>query len=257
MAVREIVKIDEEKCNGCGLCVPNCAEGAIQVINGKANLVSEIYCDGLGACLGHCPQGAITIEKRSAKEFDEQATNEHLKKLGNAAPMQSTHSAAQAHHAPAAPHSQFHGCPGAMARELTPAAKGGTSASAPRISSELAQWPVQLALVNPSAPFFKNADLLIAADCAPFAYANFHSDLLKGKVLAIGCPKLDDTSAYVEKLADLFKNGSIKSVTIAHMEVPCCFGLEGVVETAVRESGKKIPVKNVILSLQGERMDAD
>jgi len=215
MAKRKIIKIDEEKCNGCGKCVPNCAEGALQIIDGKAKLVSEIFCDGLGACLGHCPQDAITIEEREAEAFDEEKTKEHLVK-----------------------EKHTHACPSSKAMEL-----GG--------SSQLGNWPVQIMLVPENAPYFDGADLLIAADCVAFAHADFH-DLLKGKVLLIGCPKLDDAKFYVEKLTSIFKENNIKSITTAHMEVPCCFGLISIIKEALEASGKNIDHKEITIGIKGD-----
>lgn len=202
MAKRKIIKIDAEKCNGCGLCIPNCHEGAIQIIDNKARLVSDSFCDGLGACIGHCPQGAIAIEERDAEQFDERK---------------------------------------AMA------------SSASRAESQLRQWPVQLMLVAPFAPFLNNAHLLIAADCVPFAYADFHEDLLKGKVLLVGCPKLDDTRVYEEKISQMLEHNTILSITYAHMEVPCCFGLVGIIQQAISRSGKKIPFGDIAIGIKGEK----
>ncbi len=241
MIVREIVKIDEEKCNGCGLCTPACAEGALQLINGKAKLVNDKYCDGLGACLGECPQGAITIEKRKADEFDEAAVQIYLKKEGLTSP---------AHHA----HS-IQPCPSTriMHFERNLVKKESIDISSKR-KSMLSQWPVQLTLLPPSAPFFENADLLIAADCVPFAYANFHSDLLKDRTLVIGCPKLDDTEFYKEKLTQIFKRNNIKNITVVNMEVPCCFGLHHLVKQALDSSGKNIPLKQEIIGIKGDKI---
>ncbi len=240
--VRKIVKIDEEKCDGCGLCIPQCKEGAIQIVDGKARLVSEIYCDGLGACLGHCPQGAITIEEREAEEFDDEAVHEHL------------HASEKAPE-PAAHLSHGDGCPSArvmsfLAKTSRPAIREGAEAAP--AESALSQWPVQLTLVPASAPYLQGADLLIAADCVPFAYANFHKDLLEGKAVLIACPKLDDTGPYLQKLARIFAQCEPKTITVAHMEVPCCFGLVRLVEEALRLSGKSIRVRDVTISISGE-----
>ncbi|MFA5388193.1 MAG: 4Fe-4S binding protein [Candidatus Omnitrophota bacterium] len=234
MAKRQIVKIDEEKCTGCGLCVPNCAEGALRIVDGKARLVKDIYCDGLGACLGHCPEGAITIEERDAAVFDEKETKRHLaeiKKREDKKPV--------------------FGCPGTMVRTLKAGGAGANAAKTEKTLSELANWPVQLMLVPAEAPYLKSADLLIAADCVGFSYPDFHRDILKGKALIICCPKLDDAGLYIEKLAGIFKANDIKSVTIAHMEVPCCFGLNRVVDEAVRLSGKKPALKEITIGIQG------
>jgi Fe-S-cluster-containing hydrogenase component 2 len=242
MVLRSIVKIDEEKCTGCGLCVPACAEGAIKIIDGKAKLVSDKYCDGLGACLGECPVGAITIEKREAEEFDEEAVKEHLK-LEQIAPT--------IHHT----HTVQHSCPSAKVmhfeRNLTEKEAVNTTE---KKESMLSQWPVQLTLLPPTAPFFENSDLLIAADCVPFAYANFHSDFLRGKTLVIGCPKLDNAEFYKEKLTEIFKRSNIKSITVVNMEVPCCFGLYHLVKEALASSEKNIPLKQEIISIKGDKL---
>ncbi len=245
--VRQIVKIDEEKCDGCGLCIPACKEGALQIVHGKAKLVSEVYCDGLGACLGHCPQGAISIVEEEAEEFDEKAVEDHLK-ANEEAPEGKVPE-------PAHPFPHEHGCPGARIMSFTAKKKSGpcpagTDESEP--GSALSQWPVQLTLVPVAAPYLQGADLLIAADCVPFAYANFHNRLLEGKALLIACPKLDETAPYVQKLAKIFSECRPKSITVAHMEVPCCFGLGNLVQEAIRLSGKKLPVRDVTISIQGE-----
>ena len=243
MAVRNIVKIDENKCNGCGLCVTACAEGAIQLINGKAKLVSETYCDGLGACLGHCPQDAITIEQRDAAEFDEFATHEYLKTL-------------EASKAPAAPSPKKDAgfvCPGMRMMQFEKAAAPTPSAKADSQDrpSRLAQWPVQLHLVSPMAPYFANAELVLTADCVPFAMADFHDTLLAGRAIAIACPKLDETGPYVEKLAQLIKHNHLKRLTVVHMEVPCCTGLVRLAKQAIALAGVEVPFEDVTISLQG------
>ncbi len=244
MPVRNIIHIDEEKCDGCGLCVPSCAEGAIQIVNGKAKLVNEVYCDGLGACLGECPQDAIRMEQRRAPEFDPHAVEAHLAALS-------------AKQAPAPPKPLFSsphpaGCPGSMSQVLQPTANPcAAPAATAQPPSRLGNWPLQLHLVPVQAPFYENADLLIAADCAPFAYAGFHDEFIKGKTVMIGCPKLDDAGAYVEKLTQIFAGNSIRSVEIAFMEVPCCFGLVRLVQEAVAGSGKSIPVNLAKLGIRG------
>jgi len=229
---RKIVRIDKEKCNGCGSCIPNCHEGAIQVIDGKATLVKDALCDGLGACLGHCPKGAITIETRQAEAFDENEVKERaLQKEGRT----------------------FLGCPGSRAMDLDSAKRRPQGAVGQTAVSELGQWPIQLHLINPHAPYFKDADLVVAADCVPFAYAGFHGKFLKGKKLVILCPKLDNgQDSYMEKLTALFKDNSIRSISIVHMEVPCCFGTVRLVEEALKRSGKNIILKEYTVSLQGE-----
>ncbi len=237
MATRKIVKIDEEKCNGCGLCIPNCAEGALQIVDGKAKLMSEKFCDGLGACLGHCPQDAIAVIEREAEEFDEKAVEIHLSKQKEAQPK----------HQPA-----FAGCPSSRVMHFkVTEAKSEPAPVIPGIS-QLSHWPVQLKLVPINAPYFQDADLLIAADCVPFAYPDFHRDFLKGKAVVVGCPKLDDIQYYKEKLTEIFKANSIKSITLPHMEVPCCFGLVRATEEAIAASGKKIPLKKVKIGIRGD-----
>ncbi len=234
MKKRNIVFIDEEKCNGCGVCIPNCAEGAIRIIDGKARLVDERFCDGLGACLGHCPQDAITIIQRDAPEFDEGEVRKHLD--------------TQPAHRLEIPR----GCPGSIVMDFSREKKAHRGTSA-RQTSELRQWPVQLTLVSPEASYFKDAELLVAADCAPFAYPNFHSDFLAGKSLIIGCPKLEDAEFYADKLTDLLKRNNIKGITLVNMEVPCCFGLQNIVEEAVERSGKVLPVRQTVITIRGEK----
>ncbi|MDI7260141.1 MAG: 4Fe-4S binding protein, partial [Thermodesulfobacteriota bacterium] len=211
MATRKIVLIDKEKCNGCGLCIPNCAEGALQIIDGKAKLVSDKFCDGLGACLGHCPEDAITIIEREAEEFDEKAVELHLHREKDSQPQPK-------------PQPEFTGCPSSRVLQFQ-VPKPIEKVNATPSESMLTQWPVQLKLVPVNAPYFEDADLLVAADCVPFAYPDFHQDFLKGKSVVVGCPKLDDIQLYREKLTEILRTNSIKSVTVPFMEVPCCFGL--------------------------------
>lgn len=235
MAIRNIVKIDEEKCNGCGICIDSCAEGAIQLIDGKARLVSETYCDGLGACLGTCPQDAITIEQREARPFDEAATHEYLENKK------------QQEQKPDLPC----GCPGTLSQSLKPQTETPVE-SGPDTPSQLGNWPVQLKLVSPMAPYFQNADVLLVADCVPFALADFHQKILRGNPVVVGCPKLDDAQFYVDKLADLLSSSNIKSLTVVHMEVPCCTGLQCIAETALEQSGQTIPLEDITVSIKGE-----
>lgn len=253
--IREIVRIDEGKCDGCGLCVPACAEGAIKIIDGKAKLLAENLCDGLGACLGHCPQDAIIIEKRNAEDFDEQAVEEHLKATGSA-PHHGTPAVAGQGACPSARVMNFSppagGCPSTRVQQVNPAPPEEGESEAGRRPSELRQWPVQMNLVPPTAPFLQSAELLLAADCVPFAYADFHRDLLKGQALLIGCPKLDDGQAYLQKLTAILAKNDIKTLTVAHMEVPCCSGLISIARQAIAASGKDVPLKTVRIGVQGD-----
>jgi len=251
MSVREIVEIDEEKCDGCELCIPSCAEGAIQMINGKAKLVDDSFCDGLGACLGECPQDAITITKRDADEFDESAVEQHLTKL-----TEEKLASAPKPIMPL-PTQPIAVCPGSLSQSLKSRSNIdlGKNPTPGFIPSQLANWPVQLHLVPIKAPYFDECDLLIAADCVPFANANFHDVYLKNKVLVIGCPKLDDVNHYHQKLSQLFNQNEIKSIEIVYMEVPCCFGLAQLVKTAIADSGKEIPLYLTKVGIRGEEIE--
>jgi len=244
--IRKIVQIDEEKCNGCGLCVPACAEGAIKIVDGKAVLAADNLCDGLGACLGDCPQGAIRIIERDAEEFDEEAVAEHLKTTGRD----------PAHHAPPAPQPHGHhagtGCPGSRAMTFAPPPATGEQPADGKIASRLRQWPVQLHLIPTTAPSFQDADLLIAADCVAFAHGDFHRQFLEGKALVIGCPKLDDNNAYLRKLTELFRLSAIRSITVLRMEVPCCGGIGMAAREALAASEKDIPLREVTIGIQGD-----
>jgi len=249
-----IVQIDEEKCDGCGLCVPACAEGAIQVIEGKARLVSDVYCDGLGACLGHCPQGAIAIIEREAEPFDEEAAMAHVR--GSAAVMAGS--------------SGTPTCPGTAARDLRldvlansrapsadiPPARASEEAAGDEQPSGLANWPVQLHLVPPQAPFLQGADLLLVADCVPFACADFHRRFLHGRPVVIGCPKLDDAQFYVDKLAAILRTAAPRSLTVLHMEVPCCTGLMRIAQGAIEAAHAELPLDNVVISIRGRVLAA-
>lgn len=251
--LRKIVQIDQDKCNGCGLCVPSCAEGAIKMINGKAVLSADNLCDGLGACLGECPQDAIKIIEREADEFDEVAVEKHLQETGKPSAHGHGHGLGghgQGHGHGGHGHAHGGGCPGsrAMSFDAKPAAAAETGSR----QSQLAQWPVQLHLVSTSAPYFQDADLLIAADCVPFAYADFHKDYLAGKAVVIGCPKLDDNQFYLQKLTELFRNSSLKSITVMRMEVPCCGGIVMAARQALAACGKDIPFKEVTVGIRGE-----
>lgn len=233
--VREIVRVDEEKCNGCGLCVPSCAEGAISIIDGKARVINEALCDGIGSCLGECPRGAMTIEKREAEEFDPGLVKGTAKAE---APRFATSMGGG-------------GCPGSAARPLPPAhASDALHCPSPALSA-LANWPVQLHLVPPSAPCLRDADLLIAADCVGFALPSLHGQLLEGRILGIGCPKLDDLLAYRQKLTKILTLNSIRSITIAIMEVPCCHGLVRLVREAAERTGSRAAIRVVVVGIDG------
>ncbi|GAB4157527.1 MAG: 4Fe-4S binding protein [Planctomycetota bacterium] len=242
--LRRIVEIDEEKCDGCGLCIPSCHEGAIQLVDGKAKLISDIYCDGLGDCLGHCPKGAITLVERDADEYSEEAVKELAKQKS-------------VKEAVTAPQPLACGCPGTLSRSLdrskTPSEHH--EAKPAHIPSTLENWPVQLHLISPGSPWLKGANLLIAADCVPFAFADFHGKFLKGRKLIICCPKLDDTAGYAEKLIAIFSNCDIASVEVVHMEVPCCMGLVKLVRSAIAASGERIPMFVSRIGIEGEVQD--
>lgn len=303
---RKIISIDDTKCTGCGQCIPDCPEGALQLIDGKARLVSDLFCDGLGACIGTCPEGAISVIEREAVPYDEKTVMENIVKQG--APVIKAHLEHLAGHGQIALYDQaveyliengipipdhsppiraprkrtaipaveqmsrqgsglhtstqdvchsgsegpgpFASCPGSAARSIPHTGPrqpvGGTT------DSELRQWPVQLKLLNPAALYFENADLVVAADCVPFAYAGFHQELLRGRIVIIFCPKLDsDIDGYIEKLAQIFSSHPIKSILVAHMEVPCCSGVRYVVDRALEQSGKKIPVTEKTITIEG------
>lgn len=257
MPRRQIIRIDEERCTGCGECVPACAEGALEIVGGKVHVVEDFLCDGLGACLGECPEGALTIEEREAPEFDEEAVERRLATLEPAPP--------------AAAQPSFSGCPGSLSRLLrddAPASAGhtvtgtttttggnGHSRPEPERSSEslLQHWPVQLGLVSPLSPFLRDADLLIAADCAPLAYRLFHEDFLDGRSVVMACPKLDDAGAHLAKLTEVFQTAKPRSVTVVHMEVPCCFGLVALVRQAAQAAGLEAPIEETVITVSGAR----
>ncbi len=241
MVKRKVIEIDRDLCNGCGLCTTACAEGALALDSeGKAVLVREIYCDGMGACLDVCAPGALRIVEREGEAYDAGATHAHvLRTRGEEA-------ARQVHGAPM----QFHGgCPGS--RAITIEREPSLDERSVPVRSELTQWPVQLHLVSPLAPYLRNADLLVAADCTAFALGSFHQDLLRGKKLVIACPKLDDTRGYVEKMAEILRRNDIRSLTVAIMVVPCCSGLVRMVEEAVRQSGADIVPEVVVVGIDG------
>lgn len=257
MAVRKIIEIDEEKCDGCGLCIPNCAEGALAIVDGKAKIVKDIFCDGLGACLGHCPQDALEVIERDAPDFDEEAAIEFVKSQGGELKPQSHMDKPQGG-CPSSVVKELNkplnlpptgGCPGSKMKQIS---RNETNDSNVKLTSKLSQWPVQLMLVPVNAPYFKGADLLITADCVPLAYANYHNDFLKDKAVVLGCPKLDDSNYYAEKLSEIIKANDLESVTVLRMEVPCCGGMAFAAKTARDKSGIEIPVKVITISLEGE-----
>jgi len=232
--IRKIVRIDEEKCDGCGACVPACADGALKIINGKAKLISEKYCDGIGDCLGECPRGAITIEEKAADEFDEEAIKLHLEK--------------DKHTTQGLPCSclsttvtQFERCESAESPPI----------EAVNQQSMLSHWPIKLTLVPSIAPFLQGTDVVLAADCVPFTYAGFHQDFLKDRSLLIACPKLDDFQAHLSKLTDIISHSSVKSLTVVLMEIPCCSGLTLMAKHAIQSSGRDIPLKEVTIGING------
>ncbi|MFV1965024.1 MAG: ATP-binding protein [Pirellulaceae bacterium] len=252
MTKRQIVQIDESKCDGCGECVPSCEEGAIRIIDGKARLVSDVYCDGLGACLNRCPQDAISIIEREAEAFDEAAAMQNVAQLKQSFPV----------------FGQTTGCPGTAVQQLptvcpSPSASqlGSDGASTrpftdeDELPSQLGNWPVQLHLVPPQAPYLQHADLLLVADCVPFAYADFHRQFLKGRPVLIGCPKLDDGQAYVQKLSQIILTAAPKSISVLHMEVPCCTGLVRIAQAAIEMSRSSVPLDNVTITINGRMKD--
>jgi Pyruvate/2-oxoacid:ferredoxin oxidoreductase delta subunit len=270
---RKIIHIDDEKCTGCGKCIPNCPEGALQVIDGKARVVSDLFCDGLGACVGNCPEGAMAVTEREAEPYDEAkvmanivkagpntitAHLKHLKDHGACDYYNAALAYLRQHDIPvpaAGPQESLAcGCPGSAVRTLTPFSTRTPEPSTPRTPSALRNWPIQLTLIPPSAPYLKDADLLISADCVGSSHPNFHEDLVAGRILIIACPKLDDADAYREKLTAIFSHNSPKSVLVAHMTVPCCFGLVQLVKQAIADSGKTIPFAEVTIDVDGKEV---
>ncbi len=264
--MRKIIKIDEDLCTGCGLCIPNCPEGALQIVDGKARIINDLFCDGLGACIGHCPEGAISIEERETEKYDERKVMKNVIKQGK--------NVIKAHLEHLKNHNQDEyyeealaflkernievpitedkeqlpcKCPGSTVRDFGEDKPPAKSHSV----SQLRQWPVQLMLVPSHAPFLNDADLLIVSDCVPCAYPNFH-ELLTGKILLVGCPKFDDAAYYREKITEILKINKIKSVTVAIMEVPCCFGLYNLVLDAIRESGKSVQLEKYVIGVKGD-----
>ncbi|MFC2086198.1 ATP-binding protein [Bacteroidota bacterium] len=294
--IRELVKIDEDLCNGCGDCVPGCHEGALQIIDGKARLISDLMCDGLGACLGHCPTGALTVEKQEADPYNETKVMEimidkgantvvaHLKHLKEQQEfdflkegvrflkenddridfdvnevISTVHNHGKSHQQPiqvqpmAHAHQHGGGCPGSQERTFEP--KGMVMDNSQMISgqSELRQWPVQMHLISPMAPYFRNADVVIAADCVAFSMGNFHQDYLKGKGLAIACPKLDHgQESYMQKITSMIDDAKINTLTVMIMQVPCCSGMLQMAKMAMENASRKVPIKAIVVSLEGE-----
>jgi len=255
---RKIIQIDEDLCNGCGNCITACAEGALQLVNGKAKLVKEQFCDGLGDCLGDCPTGALKITEAEVPEFDQDEVKKHLLKTQGEEAVRRMEAAAKAHAARSAPgHPPAGGCPGTRMRMGNPdagqsnPALGGLTGSA--IKSDLQQWPVQIHLVQPGAPFFKNKELVVLSTCAPVASADVHWKFIRGRSVAVGCPKLDDTDGYAEKLGAILSDPSIPGVLVVRMEVPCCGGLSMIVRKAVELSGRSdLTAQEVTVGLDGD-----
>ncbi len=245
--VRKIIKIDEELCDGCGLCVPDCAEGSLVIIDGKAKLVADKLCDGLGACLGACPQGALKIIERAADEFDEEAVEEYLAKL------KKTQDSAQPAPQPTG------GCPSAQLKTFsTPSPCQGPAQSLPMGSSSdsaLTHWPIQIRLIPPSAPFLQNAEVLVAADCTAVAVPGFQEKYLQDKVVMMGCPKFDDADSYIQRFAEIIETCNLKSLTILIVEVPCCSAMNVIIKKAMDQAGKKVPVEQITVSTRGEELE--
>lgn len=279
--MRKIIKIDEEKCNGCGACIPNCPEGALKIIDGKARLLSDLFCDGLGACLGHCPEGAITIEEREAENYDErkvmanvikQGENviiEHLKHLKSHKQMDYFREAVEFlrendmsidvkkifEEEGSAAHL---GCPGSKTMDFRKKEPNGGDVSIGKIHSELSQWPIQLHLVNPQAAYYQGADVLLSADCVAYALGGFHSGYLKGKSIAIACPKLDQgQDEYAEKIKSLIDDAKINTLSVMIMQVPCCAGLLSLAKSAMAQAKRKIPLKAIVVGIEGEILSED
>jgi NAD-dependent dihydropyrimidine dehydrogenase PreA subunit len=247
---RKIIRIDEEKCTGCGLCVPNCQEEAIKIIDGKARLINDVFCDGLGACLGECPEGALSLEEREADAFDEKTVAENIARGKQT----------KAPHGLGVIRQDAQGCPGSAHMTLERKASAAASdrqASMPQ-QSELTHWPIQLQLVNPAADFFRGKDVVLAADCVAYSLADFHERFLKGKSLTIACPKLDEgQDVYVEKIRKMVDEAKINTMTVIMMQVPCCRGLLQMAQTALKQAKRKIPLKAIIISTQGEVLSED
>jgi NAD-dependent dihydropyrimidine dehydrogenase PreA subunit len=267
---RKIIKIDETKCTGCGMCLPDCPEGALQIIDNKARLISDLFCDGLGACIGTCPEGAISVEEREAEPYDENKVMENIVKQGANVIKAHLHHLEEHNEtgllhqaqdylkkkgiAVPEPHKKnhAHACPGAAMRDMRDK-QGETTHHTGKIASSLRNWPVQLQLLNPNAPYLEDADLLVAADCVPFAFGDFHRRFLEGKIMLTFCPKLDKTiDSYIEKLTAIFQVKNIKSLSVVHMEVPCCSGTAAIIREALKRADKVIPLNEYTISISGE-----
>ncbi len=253
---RKIIQIDEEKCNGCGACTTVCAEAALEIVDGKAKLIKDFFCDGMGACLDVCPVDALKVVEKESEEYNVEKTTEHVRKTRGEEAVKDVHGFQKKNEKEIEGAPMACGCPGTMMRDFSDSKTAPSTESASmNAKSELEQWPIQLHLITPAAPYFKNADLLVAADCVPFTFANFHSKFLKGKKLIMFCPKLDaDQETYVEKLAELFKTQNIKTVTMVKMEVPCCGGVEHIVTSALNKAGVNVIIKEYTISLRGDIM---
>ncbi len=253
---RKIIEIDEELCDGCGNCIPGCPEQAIAIVetpNGpKARLVADLYCDGLGACLGHCPPGALRVVEKEVEPYDEDATVARIKEV--APQMLNLHLRHMQEHGGKKPQPpEFTGCPSARTMQWASEEKTAAPAVGKRgTPSQLRQWPVQLHLVPPFAPYFKDADLAVVADCVPFSYADFHRDFLPGRAIAVGCPKLDDVNAYLQKITDIIRIGSPRRLEVVIMEVPCCSGLTHIVRQAMQNAGKYLPLTETVVGVRGD-----
>ena len=238
--LRKIIEINEDLCDGCGQCIIGCAEGALEVVEGKAKVIADHLCDGLGACIGECPTGALKIVEREADEFDEEAVEQHLKNTSEKKTQEEKMAC---------------GCPSAHIQSFVPSSPcdtANTPASFENVQSALSHWPIKIRLIPPTAPFLKGADLLVLADCCGVAYTCLHQDLLKERVVMMGCPKFDDKESYVQKFTEIFATASIKSITTTIMEVPCCGSMRGIISEALKRSGKDIPVKEYVISAQGK-----
>jgi len=245
--MRKIIEIDEEKCTGCGECIVACAEGALELVDGKAQMVGEIYCDGLGACIGECPVDALRIVEREAEDFDEAAVEELLekRKLG------------ESEKAAAPQKAMACGCPGTMARSISREVSRHDDAAHGALRSELGHWPIKLQLLGPQAPYLKGSDLVLMADCTGFSFPNLHREILRGRTIAIGCPKLDDLDAHIHRLTQILKGAAPKSLTVVHMEVPCCRGFVHAATKAIELSGINLPLRRIMVGIHGEILERE